>query len=70
MLCVGTRWGQLGVRIMVREDGQSLDGVGGRARPRWRTPQIKIENVTDATRIDTGAPGDDASKYPNHGTYS
>jgi hypothetical protein len=55
--------------IMNRE-GQSLESEGGKARPRWRTPQIKIENVTDATRTDTGAPGDDASKYPNHGTYS
>jgi hypothetical protein len=55
---------------MVREDGQSVNSVDGAARPRWRTPQIKIENVTDATRTDTGAPGDDGSKYPNHGTYS
>lgn len=55
---------------MDRDESQSLAGAAGKPRPRWRTPQIKIENVTDATRTDTGAPGDDGSKYPNHGTYS
>lgn len=42
----------------------------GAERPRWRTPELRVESVGDLTGIDPGAPGDDGSIYPNHGFYS
>ena len=54
---------------MDRITGQS-DTAGEKSRPKWRTPQLKIDSVAGVTRHDLGAPGDDGSKHPNHGTNS
>lgn len=55
---------------MNRAELQSVELAAKAERPRWRTPELRIESVAELTGIDTGAPGDDGSLYPNHGFYS